>query len=207
MANANKPSGLVPVQYLNGSPWDGKGRVYCIPDTDDTNAYAIGDPVVLAGSSDANGVPTITLATGGTGNLVLGAIISGAGAPGYGQQYGVPTGTGGPPPIVIPATKTAAYYVLVADDPNIIFEIQEDNDSSSLVAADVGENCNLIAGTNNGYISGWQLDSSSHATGSTLQMKLLRLAQYPAGTNAFGTDAKWWTIINHHVFRPGQTGI
>ena len=174
MPNSNKPSGLVPVQYLNGSPWDGKGRVYCIPDTDDTNAYAIGDPVELAGSSDANGVPT---------------------------------GTGGPPPSVIPATKSASYYVLVADDPNIIFEIQEDNDGGDLAAADVGENCNLVAGANNGYISGWQLDSSSHATGSTLQMKLLRLAQLPGGTNAFGTDAKWWTIINHHVFRPGQTGI
>lgn len=202
MANANKPSGLVPVKYLNGSPWNQGGRVYCIPSTD-VNAFAIGDPVVIAGSADANGVPTITLATAGTANQVLGALVSGAGAPGYGQQYGVPAES----PLLIPATKTRDYYVLVADDPNTIFEIQEDNDSSSLAAADTGLNCNLISGSNNGYISGWQLDSSSKASGATLQVKLLGLAQYVGGLNVFGTDAKWWVIINHHCFRPGQNGL
>lgn len=204
MANPNKPAGLVPVQYLNGSPWNQKGRVYCIPDTDDTNAYAIGDPVVLAGSSDANGVPTITLATAGTGNQVLGPIISGAGAPAYGQQYGVPADT----PILIPAVKTRSYYVLVCDDPNVIFEIQEDNDGGDLAAVDVGLNCNLISGTNNGYVSGWQLDSSSKTTTATLQCKLLRLAQGPTpGSNVFGTDAKWWVLINNHCYRIGQAGL
>ncbi len=98
MANVNKPAGLSPVQYLNGAPWNGGGRVYCIPNTDDSNAYAIGDPVVLAGSADANGVPTITLATGGTGSSVLGPIVSGAGALVFGGAYGVPQDT----PIVIP---------------------------------------------------------------------------------------------------------
>ena len=201
MANPNKPAGLVPIGYLNGSKWNAVGRVYCIPDTDDTNAYAIGDPVVLAGSADSNGVPTITLATAGTGNQLLGAIVSGAGAEVYGGQYGVPADS----PIVIPATKTRAYYVLVEDDPNVIFEIQEDNLVSDLAADDVGLNCNLVSGANNGYISGWQLDSDSKAAGATLQMKLLRLAQ--RRDNAFGTDAKWWCLINHHVFRPGQTGL
>ena len=202
MANANKPSGLVPVQYLNGAPWNQGGRVYCIPSTSN-EAFAIGDPVVVAGSADSLGVPTIALATAGTGNQVLGCIVSGAGAPGYGQQYGVPAES----PIVIPATKARNYYVLVADDPNIVFEIQEDNDGGDLAAVDTGLNCNLISGTNNGYISGWQLDSSSKTTTATLQVKLLGLAQYPGGLNAFGTDAKWWVIINNHCFRVGQAGL
>lgn len=203
MANANKPSGLVPVQYLNGSPWNQGGRMYCIPSTD-ANAFAIGDPVVLAGSADANGVPTITLASAGTGNQVLGAFISGAGALAYGGEYGVPAES----PIVIPATKSRAYYVLVADDPNIVFEIQEDNDGGDLAAVDTGLNCNLVSGANNGYISGWQLDSSSKASGATLQVKLLGLAQLSPGTvNAFGTDAKWWVLINNHNYRVGQAGV
>lgn len=202
MANANKPAGLVPVMYLSGAPYNGKGRMYCIPSSDG-NAFAVGDPLTLAGSADAQGVPTVTLATAGTGNLVLGSLVSPAGAQKYGEQYGVPAET----PVVIPATKTRAYYVMVEDDPNVIFEIQEDNDSSSLAAADVGENCNLISGTNNGYISGWQLDSSSHAAGATLQCKLLALAQLPAGTNVFGTDAKWWVLINHHQYRAGVAGV
>jgi hypothetical protein len=201
VANVNQPSGLVPVQYLNGAPWNGKGRVYCIPDTDDTNAYAIGDPVDIAGGADANGVATITLATGGTGNPILGVIVSGAGAPGYGQQYGVPADT----PIVIPATKTRAYYVLVCDDPNVIYEVQEEATGTALAATDVGNNGNLVAGTNNGYISGWQLDRTGVATGATLQVRLLGLAQKSG--NAFGDYAKWWVFINNHRYRVGQAGV
>lgn len=201
MANVSKAGGLIPVQYLNGSPWNGKGRVYCIPDTDDTNAFAIGDPVTLAGSADANGVPTITLATAGTGNLVLGAIVAGAGALEYGGAYGVPADS----PIVIPAVKSRAYYVLVADDPNIIFEIQEDGDGGTIAATSVGLNANLISGTNNGYVSGWELDSSSVAAGATLQCKILRAAQ--RRDNALGADCKWWVKINQHCFAAGAAGL
>lgn len=202
MANPDKAGGLIPVGYLGGAPWSGKGRVYCIPDTDDTNPYAIGDPVVLAGSADAAGVPTITLATAGTGNRVLGPIVSGAGAMVYGGPYGVPAES----PIVIPATKSRNYYVLVEDDPFVIFEIQEDGDAGTIAAASVGLNVNLIAGANNGYVSTWELDSSSVATGSTLQCKLMRAAQKP--DNALGSNCKWWVLINNHVFvTPGTTGI
>lgn len=201
MAQQDRPSGLSPVQYLNGAPWNGGGRVYCIPDTDDTNAYAIGDPVVLAGGADTNGVPTITLATGGTGSLVLGPIVSGAGASIYGGAYGVPAET----PIVIPAVKSRNYYVLVCDDPNVIFQIQEENVGTALTAADVGANGNLVAGTNNGYLSGWELDRTGVATGATLQLKLLGLAQVSG--NAFGDYAQWLVLINHHQYRPGQTGV
>lgn len=201
MANTDRPSGLSPVGYLNGSKWNGGGRVYCIPDTDDTNAYAIGDPVVLAGSADSNGVPTITLATAGTGSLVLGPIVAGAGALSYGSSYGVPADS----PIVIPATKTRNYYVLVEDDPNVLFDIQEENTGIALTAADVGANGNLVSGTNNGYISGWELDRTGVATGATLQLKLMGLRQITG--NAFGDFARWLVMINHHQYRPGQTGV
>lgn len=203
MANVNRPAGLTPVSYLNGTKWTGGARVYCIPDTDDTNAYAVGDPVVLAGSADANGVATITLATGGTGSSILGAIVSPAGALVYGGAYGVPQDT----PVVIPAVKSRSYYVLVCDDPNVIYEIQEESTGTALTVADVGANANLVAGTNNGYVSGWVLDRTGVATGATLQVKLLGLAQYPNGTNAFGDYAKWLVLINNHCYRVGQLGF
>lgn len=200
MANANKPAGLSPVQTLSAAPWNGKGRVYCIPDTDDTYVYAIGDPVVLAGGADTNGVPTITLATAGATNSILGAIVSGAGALTYGSSYGVPQDT----PIVIPATKTRNYYVLVADDPNLIFEIQEIGTGTYLTAAEVGNNADLVSGTNNGYLSGWMLNNSGEGTGGTLQVKLLGLAQ--RSDNAFGQYAKWLVKINLHCYAIGQVG-
>ena len=203
MANADRPAGLVPIGFLHGAPWSGKGRVYCIPNTDDTNAFAVGDPVVLDGGATTAGIPTITLATGGTGNQVLGAIISGAGASKYGASYGIPAES----PVVIPAVKTRDYFVLVADDPSTIFEIQEDSDGGSVAAASIGLNVNLISGTNNGYVSGWELDSSSVAAGATLQLKIMRLRQMPGELNALGTNAKFEVMINNHVFRVGQTGL
>lgn len=201
MANQNAPSGLAPVQYLNGATWNGGGRVYCIPDTDDTNIFAMGDPVVLAGGADANGVPTITLATAGITNPVLGCIVSGAGAQAYAGAYGVPAES----PIVIPATKSRNYYVLVCDDPNVIFEIQEVGTGTQLTAAAVGLNAPLLSGTNNGYISGWQLDNVGEVTTATEQLKLLGLAQKQG--NAFGAYAKWWVLINNHCYRIGQVGL
>lgn len=201
MANQDRPAGLVPVQYLNGAPWNGGGRVYCIPDTDDSNPYAIGDPVTLAGGADANGVPTITLATAGATNMVLGPIVSGAGALVYGGAYGVPQDS----PIVIPAVKTRNYYVLVCDDPNVIFECQEEDLGTAFTAADVGSNANLSAGTNNGYISGWEIDTASPGAGATLQLQLLGLAQKSG--NTFGDWAKWWVRINLHNYKIGQAGV
>lgn len=204
MANQSRPAGLVPVQYMNGSPWNGGGRVYCIPDTDDTNIFAIGDPVTLAGSADVNGIPTITLATAGTSNMVLGSIVSGAGALAAGGQYGVPADS----PIVLPATKSRNYYVLVADDPAIVFACQEDGLVTPLAATDTGNNVNLISGTNNGYISGWQIDSDSKATTATLQLQLLGLQYNPiAPANTFGQYAKWLVRINNHQYKIGQAGL
>lgn len=200
MANVSKPAGLTPVQYLNGAPWNQAANTYCIP-ANDTNAYAIGDPMIMAGSADANGVPTVTLATAGVGNQVLGPIVSGAGALVYGGQFGAPQES----PVVIPATKTRAYYVAICDDPNIIFEAQEDGLGGVIAVTSVGLNIDLIAGTNNGYVSGWLLDSSTVAAGATLQCKLWKAAQRI--DNALGTSCKWWVQINNHYFRVGQTGL
>lgn len=200
MPNVDRPAGLQPLEYLDGSPYNGKARMYCIPSTD-TNAYAIGDPVVMAGSADAAGVSTIVLATAGTGNIVLGAIV-GMGGSKYGGPGAIP---GALETTVIPATKTRDYYVLVSDDPNIVYEIQEVSGGTALAAAQVGLNANLIAGTNTGYVSGWEVDNSGEATGATLQVQLLGLVQ--RSDNAFGEHAKWKVRINYHQYTAGQAGV
>jgi hypothetical protein len=197
MANANTPMGLSPVEYLGGAQWNGKARRYYIPSTDN-NAFAIGDPVVLAGDADASGVASITLAT--AGSAFLGAIV-GMGGTQYGGPSVDPTNLN---TTVIPATKTRGYYVLVADDPNIIFEVQEIGTGTQLTSAAVGLNCNLVAGTNSGYLSGWLLDNTTEASTSTLDVKLLGLKQ--VSNNAFGAYAKWLVLINNHVYRGGVTG-
>ena len=199
MANLNAPAGLSPVGFLSGAPWNGQARRYCIPSTDGT-AYAIGDPVMWAGSADASGVATVIIATAGSG--ILGAIV-GAGGLKYGGFSGDPTNLN---TTVIPATKTKDYYVLVADDPNIIFEVQEIGTGTALTAAAVGLNCNLVAATNSGYVSGWVIDNSTEAVTATLDVKLLGLSQEVSG-NAFGAYAKWLVTINNHAYRVGSLGI
>src|SRR5437773_5766265 len=147
MANANKPMGLSPHSYLSGAKWTGQGTVYCIPTSDSTNKYAIGDPVALAGSADAAGIPTVVLATAGASNAFLGPIV-GIGKAVYG---GAVNGSLGQfDSTVIPAAKATAYYVLVADDPNIIFEVQEGGAGTALAAADVSLLINLLSGADNG---------------------------------------------------------
>lgn len=201
MANADRPMGLSPHSYLNGAQWNGGGRVYCIPNTDDTNAYAIGDPVVLAGDADANGVPTVVLATAGSTNLVLGCIVSTGGIK-YGGSFMDPASLDS---TIIPATKSKDYYVLVCDDPNVIFEIQETNSGTALTSVAVGLNASLKVGTNNGYISGWTLDNATEATTTALQLKLLGLVQ--RADNAFGLASKWLVMINNHCYKAPTAGL
>lgn len=200
MANANRPTGLVPLEYLDGSPYTGKARMFYIASTD-VNAYAIGDPVVMSGDGDGAGVAGITLATAGTGNVVLGAIV-GAGGIVYGGPGAVP---GAIETTVIPATKTRAYYVLVSDDPNIVYTLQEGGAGAALTAASIGTNFNLLSGTNTGYVSGWTLDNASGNTGSTRQLQLLGLLQRP--DNALGAYARWKVRINYHQYTAGQAGV
>lgn len=200
MANANRPAGLSPIEYLDGSPYSGKARQYYIQSTD-PNAYAIGDPVVMAGSGDSNGVADVTLATAGTGSIVLGAIV-GYGGIVYGGPGAIP---GSVETTIIPAAKTRGYYVLVSDDPNIVYEIQEGGAGAALDKTYIGLNCNLLSGTNNGYISGWLFDNASTNSGSTRQLQLIGLSQKV--DNAFGTYAKWRVRINYHQYSAGQSGV
>jgi len=200
MSNTNAPFGLSPVQHLDGSPWNGRGRLYFIA-SDDSNAFAIGDPVKSSGSGDANGVPGVTLASAGTGNAVRGVILSMGGIK-EGGPYADPTNLN---TTIIPATKSQAYYVLVCDDPNTIFEIQETNSGTALTKDEIGLNANLKSGTNNGFVSGWTLDNSGETTTSTLQLHLLGLARRP--NNAFGLAAKWLVMINNHELKAGTSGL
>lgn len=186
MANANAPSGLTPVRYRNGAPWNGVARRYYVPATDST-ALFIGDPVIIAGDGDANGVPTCTRATAGSAGRITGVVV------GF-----EPTG---PFPAKYRAASTA-MYVLVADDPALLFEIQEDGVGGNLAATNIGQNIDLIAGsgsTTTGF-SGFLADSSTAATTATLQLRIIGLSQRI--DNAIGSYAKWLVAIN----LPTETG-
>lgn len=200
MANVSKPSGLKPVGYLNGSPWNGQARMYYVPSTNATALY-VGDPVTrLTASADANGIPSVSIGVAGSAvcGVIVGIVVAKAGVSLQGTtidltRRSLPVSTEG--------------YVLVADDPNIIFEVEEGTTAgaagTALTASAVGNNANFIilAGASTVSDSGTLLNNATEGTTGTLNLKLLGLAQRE--DNAFGTRAKWLVLINNHQYKGG----
>ena len=197
MANANRPSGFTPVQYLNGAPWSGQARIYSIAANYGTALY-IGDPVISSGTADSNGVPGIAL--GAATGALRGVIV------GLGKYEGLMANPSNLDITYRPASDPAVWYAMVVDDPNVIFSIQEESNSTAIAATEIGLNTISKVGTGNGYVSGWLLPSAAGATPATtatLQLRLMGLVRTPAGTNVFGAYAKHLVKINVHELGTG----
>lgn len=197
MANVNRPSGFRPVRYLNGASWNGQANLYSIAAAYATE-LAIGDPVKSSGTADENGIPGIVLAAA-TG-AVRGVIV------GLGKSPGLIANPSNLDTTKRPASDPAVWYALVVDDPNVIFEIQEESNGTALTATKVGLNTVPLLAAAGDYASGWLLRSAtgaSPATTATLQLRLMGLAQHPAGTNTFGAYAKWLVKFNVHELGTG----
>lgn len=195
MPNANRPTGFVPVQYLNGAAWSGQARIYSIAASYGTE-LAIGDPVISSGTADANGVPGIVLAA--AAGAVRGVIV------GLGKSEGLTANPSNLDTTKRPASDPAVWYALVVDDPNVIFEIQEESNGTALAATEIGMNTIPVLAAAGTYVSGWQLRSATGATPATtatLQLRLLGLSRKPG--NGFGAYAKHLVKFNVHELGSG----
>jgi len=202
MANVNRPFGLRPVKTYSGGSWNDQGNLYHIPSTD-TSAYYIGDVVKSSAASDANGVPDVAKALGT--DILRGVVVGILASVPYGiSLQGATLDLAN---TFIPATKTRDYYVLVADDPHTIFEVQGDATATNQVAASVNKNCSLTIATPTapGQWSATVVSSSTIATTNTLNIRLMGLVQ--KSDNAFGAYARWLCKINLHEFGNGTAGI
>ena len=195
MANIDKPSGLKPDRYLNGSPWNGKARMYYCR-SDYAVALFIGDTVKSGGSADALG-KYATVEQAAATNVIRGVVI------GFSDQPHVAFDADNLYRKYKPAST--AMYCLVVDDPDVIFEIQEDNADNDIDADMVGLNTDLVstAGDTASGISKFELDSSGTGTG-TAQLRIFGLVDRE--DNAMGTYAKWEVLINEHELK-SVTGV
>lgn len=187
MANADTPFGFKPVKHLNGSPWNGKINTYYVPATDSTAIFK-GDLVKSAGAADASGkFPTVAQAA--AGDAVRGVVV------GFGDNPYVMTHPDTPNRDYRPAST--AMYVFVVDDPQVIFEVQEDSVGNSITAAMVGLATDVVVGTGSTATgkSAMELDSSDTATGAG-QCRILRLVDRE--DNALGDHAKWEVLLAEH---------
>ena len=94
---------------------------------------------------------------------------------------------------VVPATKTRGYFVNVADDPDLIFQIQANN-TTTLAATAVGKYADIaIAASLSGQgVSGTMLDIATISTTPAL-LRILGLA-----TGDFTANAQLLVVFTFH---------
>lgn len=203
MANADTPFGLIPIK---NSPFNEIPKNHYYISSSYATTLFKGDPVVKTGTSNTVAVttagrnfnpgslPEINKATAGDGNAITGVII------------GFLTNPSNLNITYNPASTECV--AIVADSPLQEFEIQEESAGSPLAVTSVGLNANLVyaeSGSTVTGLSGAELDTTTPATTSTFQLKILRLMDGPE--NAIGQHAKWRVKINNHTEANGTTGI
>lgn len=180
MANTNAPRGFTPIK----NPYGGLvavNRYYA----DASVILGVGDPVVrVASSSDPEGGPEVTRAT--TGSYVTGVVVGVEPIrSNLAQNY---KGT------------SDAVYLLVADDPDQEFEVQEGGSGTALAITDIGKHIDSVTALDANTTTGrskYQIDNNAKATDNTWIIK--RLVSRP--DNAVGTYAKWIVQANLHTER------
>ena len=201
MANIVQPKGFVPSRYQNANPYTGAANLYCVPSSDVTQIN-VGDPVKTVAGGDANGIPYITKAAGtdSVRGVVVGVFPAGYNNPslvGVNLDLTVQN---------VPATKTKAYYIMVADDPDILFEVMDDG-LSALTNTSCNKNASFTVAnpTSPGQNSASVLSTASIGTVNTLNLKLIGLVQKP--NNTFGINALWLVKWNLHEFNSPTVGV
>lgn len=188
MPNGNAPQGLIPRRMRTGESENGALNEYYVDPAYATAVFE-GDPVILSGTGSPEGVPGVVVATAGATNRITGVVIGFRPDPGIVARGYLTASTGG--------------YVLVADNPDAEFEIQEDSIGSNLAITNIGQNADLVAGAGNTFLkrSGWMLDSSTAGTGATMQVRIVGFQQRV--DNELGQYGKWLVRLN----LPTEAGI
>ena len=193
------PFGLTPVRYKSGAPYNGAANLYSVA-SGETNNIFIGDPVLISGTGDAAGIPGVVRAA--AGDRMTGVVV------GFGQFDGASAGS---TTAINRGYRTAstADYLLVADDPALLFAVEEDAVGGALATTDIGNNADLVGGTGSTVTrrSGYMLDSSTKVT-TTAQVRIWGFDQ-TIGNTIGGTGPVWLVSIVEATETPsaGTTGV
>jgi hypothetical protein len=185
MANADTPFGLRPVRYLSVAPYNGAVNLYSTAAGDNV-AIFIGDPVTLSGTSQTiGGNVYVDVDQAATGNIIVGVVVG-----------------------VVPVTRESLIHraastqrlLMVADDPNLLFEIQEVSGGTPLTANDIGLNANFVVGSGNAAngMSGVELNNATEAATNTLDLLIVGFMN--RADNAIGEHAKFLVRIGRHQY-------
>lgn len=193
MANADAPFGF---RLISGSDSRYVLTRAVIPASDSTATF-VGDAVKLLAAGSGEAYPAVIQCA--AGDPVFGVVVSFEADPATSleDQYRKAS------------TKRYCQIALVANGAE--FEVQSDDDTTALAIADVGFNANFIVGSGSTVtgLSGMELDSSSAATTSTLDLQILRLVDRDdnllSGTGS--TNKNVVVMFNDPQTKPGRTGV
>jgi hypothetical protein len=174
MANVDAPFGFRPVESGGSGGSRVKLTKYAIAASEGTDLFR-GDPVNLAGTSvldeeTGNYLPTVVRATAGNGNYTVGVIVDFVPQTDDSLTY--------------KTDATTERFVLVADDPYQLFEVQADG---SVAVTDIGNTADIIfthAGSTITGQSGAELDTADIGTGKQL---VIEGVSYKPNRNELGT--------------------
>jgi hypothetical protein len=205
MANVNKANGFSPVGNLLGGKWNEQGRLYAIPTSDTTNSYAIGDCVMSASGSDANGVRYVQKWGGATTTsalplgIIVGIRVADPGVSLVGNSLSLEKA------YIAAGTRTSVRYLYVVDDPFVLFEAQFD--STGATQAQLSLNAAVtISAANQSSLSNSAPFSDMVLTGpavtATLPIRLLGAVQ--KGDNQVTSTASPYVRVlckfNYHEY-------
>lgn len=203
MAYPDAPFGFRPIRHRNGAPYNGAARAYWV-DGSDSTALFIGDPVVLDGTANTSELKVIggtfppgtlagvTRATAGATNRVTGVVVG-----------------------VMPVHRDSPAYrpastecvVLVADDPDLVFEVQADD---AVAIANVGQNTNILfthAGSTLTGRSGAEVDATT-AADATYQCQVVAVINDPKNEgNAAGNRLEVFFALHTMLPAGGIVGV
>jgi hypothetical protein len=199
MASVSRISGLRPVKHVSGGSYTGQANVYFVPAAN-ADVIMVGDVVKLAGDSRSpTGVPTVARHAGGATEAAVGVVV-GILFSGVGDTQNVPPVTDLNTPVYRRASTDR--YLLVADDPGLIFEAQ--TMGATLAAVDVGLNAevDVTAGNTASGASGMAVDLSTKATTATLPLKVVGFPYRP-DNNIGDAFTNVYVRINNHQLNSG----
>lgn len=203
MANTSKINGFTVVKHTSGAPYNGQANIYYVASAGDE--MFVGDVVKLAGSADDNGIATVDLAA--ASDVPVGIVV------GVLHSKYEPAGkmTSGSTVLdssaVLPKiAASAAAYVLVADSPDIVCEVEAANGTPAV--ANIGLNVSHANGTRGATtsVNPAYIDMGTEAATSTLNFRLLGFSQKVG--NEVGASAKMLVGFNVHQYGSvGTTGL
>lgn len=203
MANLNAPSGLSPVNDVNGKPWSGAVRYYYHA-SDNSQAVYIGDLVTATGDTSlvtvggiVMSIPNVTQSATGDvfQGVCVGAIANTRDSPTYGAA-------------------STGIVLAVCDDPDALFAVQDVSTGTPLTPNAIGLNINVLVnqGSTITGLSGMVLNNTTELDTNTLDLKIVGQLQSPG--NDLGTAAAtgaasgaWLVRINRHRFANQIAGV